>query len=118
MAALPDYVVVLLDGYSDQFDPGVTASDMERGLPKLRVSQSRVVASIHATFVFQGRADAAAFEAWYFDTIGRIGWFDFTDPRTSTVRTVRLQGGALGPLEAMAPLYGLSRRTAVLEYLR
>lgn len=118
MAALPDYVIVLLDGYSEQFDPGVASSEMERGLSKLRVAQSRVVVGVSAALVFETAADATAFETWYFTDIRRIGWFDWLDPRTSVLRTVRFRGGDIGALEALAPGVELSRRRVTLEYLR
>lgn len=118
MAALPSYVIVLLDGYSEEFDPGVVKSEMERGLAKMRVSQSRVVKSIAVNLVFESQADANSFETWYFDTIKRIGWFDCIDPRTNALRSVRFKDGALGAIQPQAGGFALSRRSATLEYLR
>lgn len=118
MAVLPSYVVVLLDGYSEEFDAGVIKSDMERGLSKYRVGQSRVVTTVAVNLAFESADDANSFEAWYFNEIKRIGWFDFLDPRTNSLRSVRFKGGALGQLQPMSGGFGLSRRSATLEYLR
>ena len=118
MAALPAYVLVLLDGYSEEFDPGVIKSEMERGLAKMRVGQSRVVKSIAVNLVFETQADANSFETWYFDTIKRIGWFDWLDPRTNALRPVRFKDGTLGAIAPLAGAFGLSKRSATLEYLR
>lgn len=118
MAALPDYVLVLLNGYSDGFEPGVVASEMEKGLPKLRVAQSRVVRHVGVTLAFESAAHVNAFEAWYFDTIKRIGWFDWRDPRDGVVRSVRFKNGDIGQLQPLAGGFALAQRSAVLEYLR
>lgn len=118
MAALPSYVVVLLDGYSEEFDAGVIKSEMERGLSKHRVGQSRVVMTVSVNLAFESADDANSFDDWYFNDIKRIGWFDFLDPRTNARRSVRFKDGALGQLQPMSGGFGLSRRSATLEYLR
>lgn len=118
MTALPSYVRVLRDGAGEEFDPGVVVSEMEKGLAKMRVSQSRVVVQVAATLFFRTRQDSISFEGWYFDTLKRIGWFDWRDPRTGQVRTVRFKGGAIGRLEPQSARYGHSKRAVNLEYLR
>nr|WP_232536107.1 hypothetical protein [Comamonas testosteroni] len=118
MAVLPSYVIVLLDGYSEEFDAGVIKSEMERGLSKYRVGQSRVVKTVAVNLAFESAGDANSFEAWYFDDIKRIGWFDFLDPRTNEQRSVRFKDGALGQLQPLSGGFGVSRRSATLEYLR
>lgn len=118
MAALPTYVIVLLDGYSEEFDPGVIKSEMERGLSKHRVGQSKVVTTVAVNLAFDSAEDVNKFEEWYFKDIKRIGWFDWQDPRTNSRRSVRFKDGALGQLQPMSGGFGLSRRSATLEYLR
>ncbi len=118
MAALPSYVRVLRDNAGEEFDPGVVASEMEKGLDKLRVSQSRVVVQVAATLLFRSRQDSINFETWYFDNIKRVGWFDWRDSRTGQVRSVRFKGGAIGRLEPLTARYGHSKRAVTLEYLR
>lgn len=117
MASLPAYVTVL---YSrpESFDPGVVASEMERGLAKLRRVNTRVVKEIAVTLQFHSAADTEAFEDWYFDTIKRTGFFDWLDTRTGTVRSVRLKGGALGELTPLTQGFAIAQRTATLEFLR
>lgn len=118
MAALPSYVRVLRDDAGEQFDPGVSASEMERGLPKMRVAQSRVVQHVPATLFFYTKADSLAFEDWYFNTIKRIGFFEWRDTRSGVVRLVRFKGGDIGTLSPLTTGYGKSKRSVTLEYLR
>lgn len=118
MAALPSYVKLLRDGAGREFDPGVVVSEMEKGLSKMRVGQSRVVVHVAATLFFTTRQDAVAFEAWYFDTIKRIGWFDWYDSLYGITRSVRFKGGDIGQLQPLAARYGHSKRSVTLEYLR
>ncbi|WP_272971037.1 hypothetical protein [Comamonas terrigena] len=118
MAELPSYVRILRDGAGVQFDPGVLASEMERGLAKMRVSQSRVVVQVAATLYFRTRKDSLSFEDWYFNTIKRIGWFNWRDKRSGTVRSVRFKGGDIGNLEPLSAGFGHSKRSVTLEYLR
>lgn len=118
MAALPSYVKLLRDDAGEQFDPGVVASEMEKGIAKMRVSQSRVVVQVAATLFFKTRLDSISFESWYFDDIRRIGWFDWCDPRTGQTRSVRFKGGDIGKLVPLTSRYGKSQRSVTLEYLR
>ncbi|MFD2755670.1 hypothetical protein [Comamonas terrae] len=118
MASLPSYVLVLLDGYAEDQESGVTKSEMERGLSKLRIGQSRVAKTISVNLVFESASDANNFEDWYFGEIKRIGFFDWLDPRTNMLRSVRFKDGALGQIQPMSGGFGMSKRSAVLEYLR
>lgn len=118
MAALPDYVRVLLDGAGEEFDPGVVVSEMEKGLAKMRVSQSRVLMDVVATLQFYSTADTLAFEDWYFNTIKRIGFFDWRDPRTGLLRSARFKKGSIGRLEPLVGQYAKAKRSVTLEYLR
>ena len=118
MAALPGYVKLLRDDAGEGFDPGVVASEMEKGLAKLRVNQSRVVVQVAATLFFKTRQDSLSFEDWYFNDIRRIGWFDWRDHRTGLVRSVRFKGGQIGQLKPLASRYGKSQRSVTLEYQR
>ncbi|WP_313571417.1 hypothetical protein [Comamonas terrigena] len=118
MAQLPDYVTMLLDDAGEEFDPGVVKSEMERGLPKMRVGTSRVVVSVSAALLFDSAEDAGRFETWYFNDIRRIGFFDWVDPRTGTVRTGRFKDGAIGKLVPTIAGYAQSKRSVTLEYLR
>lgn len=118
MAALPSYVELLRDGAAEGFDSGVVVSEMEKGLAKMRVGQSRVVVSVPATLFFRSRQDTLDFEDWYFGTIGRIGWFDWFDLRAQITRSVRFKGGDIGQLVPLSANYGYAQRTVTLEYLR
>lgn len=118
MAALPSYVRMLRDDAGVQFDPGVLVSDMERGLAKTRITQSRVVAEVTATLFFRSRQDSNSFADWYFDVIKRAGFFDWRDSSTGQIRSVRFKGGDIGKLVPKASRYGKAQRAVTLEYLR
>lgn len=118
MAALPNYVTVLFQDLAEGFDADVEEFKPERGLAKLRVTNSRVVVSVPVKLRTQTRADSLALDAWYFDTIKRIGWFDWFDTRAQTTRAVRFKGGALGNAVPLVPGYAITDRSAVLEFLR
>lgn len=117
MSVLPSYVRLLRDDAAEQFDPGIVVSEMERGLQKMRIAHSRVVVQISATLFFRSRNDTIAFDDWYFSTIKRIGWFEWRDPRTRTVRRVRFRGGDIGRLIPVRASYAIAKRAVVLEYL-
>lgn len=118
MAALPNYVTVLFAELSEEFDPEVIQSPMERGLPKQRLGNSRVVMAVPVRLRTQTRADSLSFDDWYHDTLKRIGWFDWYDTRAQITRSVRFKGGALGKLMPLRAGYEIADRTATLEFLR
>lgn len=118
MAALPNYVTVLFQDLAEGFDPGVEEFKPERGLSKLRVVSSRVLVSVPVRLRTMSRADSLAFDTWFFDTIGRIGWFDWFDTRAQTTRSVRFKGGALGDAVPLRVGYEVADRRATLEFLR
>lgn len=118
MAALPSYVKVLRDGAGEEFDPGVVVSEMEKGLAKMRVGQSRVMVEVAATLQFETKQASLDFEDWYFNTIKRIGWFDWHDKRAGVTRSVRFKSGSIGRLEPLAAGYRYAKRSVTLEYLR
>ena len=118
MAQLPKYLTILIDDTGEEFDPGVIKSEMERGMAKQRVGQSRVVVEMPVTLLFNSAADAESILDWYFQTIRRIGFFTWLDPRTQTERTGRFKGGGIGKLIPTIGDYAQSKRSCVLEYLR
>lgn len=118
MATLPLDLDILLDGFGESFDPSVLRTAMERGVPKERLINSRVLERLQFSIIFESEEAVAGFNSWYFDTIKRIGWFDMEDPRTGTVRSVRFVKGDIGTLTPMVSGFGLSRRDVTVEYLR
>lgn len=118
MAAFPNYVRFDLNGYTEGEDPSVLRTEMERGVPKERIINSDVMATIKGTVTFLAKEDIASFDAWYFDTIKRIGWFDFRHPRTRQMLSVRLVGGKRGELQPIKAGFGIATRMIELEYLR
>lgn len=115
--AWPTYAKFEIDTIED-FDPSVERVEMERGIAKQRIINSDVMVELRGTVVFTKKTDIAAFETWYFNTIGRVGWFDFTHPRTKVTVQARIQGGVLGPLVPIRRGFGCASRQLTLEYLR
>lgn len=118
MAELPSYVRLLRDDAREGFSDGVLTSEMERGLAKTRIAENRVVVNVAATLFFRKRADSVAFETWYFQVIKRAGFFDWRNPRTGQVHSVRIKPGSLGELTPLKANYEASKRSVTLEYLR
>lgn len=118
MATFPSFAIPLTDTVGETFDPSVLRTEMERGVPKERIENSRVLATVSMTVLFTTKADANAFVDWYFDTIGRIGWFDFTHPRTGQTLQARFVGGQIGSLKAESGPVGRHTCPLSIEYLR
>lgn len=118
MATITDFAKILFPGYYESFDPSVERTDMDRGIPKQRVGNSQVLMKINASLMFLSSADEAAFEAWYFDVLKRIGWFTIQHPRTGVATQVRFENGSMGTLAPQAPAFAVSQRDVVLEYMR
>ncbi len=118
MAAFPTYAIPLTETVAEAFDPSVLRTEMERGVPKQRVENSRVLATVSMTVLFKTKADANAFVDWYFDTIGRIGWFHFTHPRNGRQLQARFVGGQIGSVNAEPGPAGRQTCSLSIEYLR
>lgn len=118
MAQLPEYVEIRFAGYGETFDPSVERTEMERGVPKERLSNSQVMQELAMTLQFKGAANLQNFEDWYFGEIKRIGWFQMLHPRTGQTITARFKGGSIGSLVPLIPGFKLSTRDVVVEYLR
>lgn len=118
MAALPSYVDLLADDFGLEPDPSVDRIEMERGPPKQAVRNSQVLVAMSVTLLFKSKADAVSFEAWWMDTIGRVGAFDIAHPLTGATVSVSFKGGAIGQLKPRSRAFNAFQRSAVLEYLR
>ena len=118
MAALPSYVKVSFSGYGEAFDPAIERTEMERGMPKEATRNSQVLMKVSATLMFMSAADAASFEDWYFDTLGRVGFFTMAHPRTGATITARFENADIGQLVPLTPRFAMSQRNVVIEYLR
>lgn len=118
MAQFPADVQILFDGYGEEFDPSVYSTQMERGRPKRKILNRQVLMQVQAKLLFSSKASMAAFEDWYFDTIKRVGEFDFIHPRTGATHRGCFADGAIGRLLPRNPQFTHATRDVVLEYLR
>ncbi|TXI23131.1 MAG: hypothetical protein E6Q67_04950 [Roseateles sp.] len=97
----------------------VQRSEMERGIPKQQRTQSDARVEVQMTVHHDTKAEAAAFEDWFFDDLmGGQGWFDWTHPVTGTVVQARVVDGQLGPLKFAQPTLQASSRSFKIEYWR
>lgn len=97
MPSWPSYAHIQLDGYAEQRETALQATEMESGPPKLVRVKSRVMVRRPVAVRFDTRADYAAFIAWFQSDIkhGSL-WFDWTDPLTRSPRQARIKDGLLG----------------------
>lgn len=116
MAQLPDYVKIVLAGYSDEPEPDIIESRMARGVSKTRIGNTKISTKIGATLLFTRREDSVAFVQWWRNTIKRAGWFDVRDPHTRAVKSMRFVGGSIGSAVPVAGNFSLVQRQVTLEY--
>lgn len=119
MAAFPPFVRFDWRDMSETTDPVVERTEMERGIPKQRRIASDARVEIAVTAYFETRAQAVAFEDWFFDTINAgQDFFDWRHPRLGTVVQARIVKGDLGQLTYLDPQMQASKRGLKLEYWR
>lgn len=118
MSMWPSYAKIVLNGYGEDFDPSIERTDMERGMPKQSIINSRVLKTLDFTVQFETAVDAQAFEDWYFNDIQRIGFFDFRDPRTRQIRNARIKDAKIGRLTPVLGGFGFTQRTLSVEFLQ
>lgn len=104
---------------SETPDTVVERSEMERGRPKQRRTNSDVRIEVALTVHFDNATQVADFETWFWTTINAgQDYFDWTHPRTGAVVQARIVGGQLGALSYLGPTLGWAKRTIKLEYWR
>lgn len=116
MAEWPTYARFTTNGAGEDFQPNVIRTEMERGVPKMRRVNTRPMVQISGEIIFLSEADIAAFDDWYFDTIGQVGWFDFRHPRTGQIVQARIV--SIGTRAPVASRYSVAVQPVTLEYLR
>lgn len=103
----------------EQPDSVVERAPMERGMPKQRRTNSDARVEVPITVFFDTKAEAAAFEDWFYTDInGGADYFSMVQPRTGATVTARVVGGRLGPLQFQQRTLEASSRTIIIEYLR
>ncbi|OVE49460.1 hypothetical protein [Chromobacterium violaceum] len=74
--ALPSFVLIDLDGYSEKSDYGLQRSAMDGGMPKQRARWSLPIVSRSATLLIGGAGHRAIFDNWYGEDLhGGADWF-------------------------------------------
>jgi len=116
----PDYVKVLLSSFQEAHGVNVARTEMARGVPKQRRTQSDVLVTVTFTVMFISPAGVSDFEDWFYgDAAGGAVWFEWFDPRARVTRQARVVAGSLGELKPLTTWKkGLALRSLKLEYLR
>jgi hypothetical protein len=119
MPAFPSTVRYSWNDLEEAPDEIVERTSVERGIPKQRRVASDARIEFTLTLHFNTKAEAAAFETWFYTDI-RAGqdWFDFVHPRTGSTVQARVVGGKLGPLRFQNPTRDFSTRQIKVEYWR
>lgn len=118
MSELPSYVEVLAEGFSEEFDPSIESTEMERGFAKQRVKNTFVTMKLNVKLLIRGKANVLAFDQWYFEDIKRIGFFSMRHPRTGQTILCRFFEAKLGNLVMVQPGFASVTRDCVVEYIR
>ncbi len=118
MATWPTYARLQLPGAGEEETKIVARSEMERGVPRTRRIASDPLVTTSATILFRTKQDENDFRTWYYSRTGAsagAAWFDWTDPRTGTVRQTRI--AELGQGMPLAAFWAVSSRACKLEYV-
>jgi len=119
MAAFPSWVQYDWRDLQETPDPIVERTEMDRGRPKQRRTNSDARIEVAMTVHLDTPAQVADFETWFFDTVAAgQDYFDWTHPRTGAVVQARIVGGQLGPLSYLNRTLGKARRSFKIEYWR
>lgn len=118
MAEFPAYVGIMVNDFGEEPQASVERTEMERGVPKQRLLNSRDMVELSCTLLFRSKADMAAFDVWYFDEIKKVGYFTMLHPRTGVQIRACIKGGAIGRLQPRNPMFTSATRQTVIEYLR
>lgn len=102
---------------SEEQDPLVATTPMERGKAKVRRTNSDARSELAMTVYFDTKTEAADFLNWFnVDISAGADEFDFTHPRTGTTYQARVVGGKLGPLTHSQRTLEASQRQLKIEY--
>jgi hypothetical protein len=118
MAAFPTGLILLLPGYAEEPDSALARIEMESGPPKQVQNKSRVMVKVRGVIRFTSASQYASFRTWFrTDIKNGADWFDWTDPRTATVRQARFVGGAeRGPTSDLIGTLAVTDVPITLEY--
>lgn len=119
MASFPPYVDYGWQDLTETPDTVVERTEMDRGIPKQRRTASDARVEVQLTVHFKTKAQAAAFESWFYDDINAgQDFFDWVHPRLGTVVQARVVGGELGALSFSQRTLEGSSRSLKIEYWR
>ena len=95
MATWPSYARILRDGYAENPESALLRTDMESGPAKQVMIKSKVLVQRPITVLISSASDYSSWLTWFQTTIHRgADWFDWTDPRTASIKSARIVGGS------------------------
>lgn len=119
MATFPSNVKFGWRDMGEKPDSVTESAPMERGIPKQRRINSDARVELTLTLHFDSKAEAAAFETWFYvDIKAGQDFFDFVHPRTGATVQARFKGGELGTLTYLQRTLERSQRQVTLEFWR
>lgn len=119
MATFPEYAKLKLAGAS--LTPGKVTerTEMERGVPRTRRTNSDAIHTLAGTVVLHSKLDRDSFEDWYYARSGGnagSAWVDWYDGCPGVLRQIRIV--ELGALTSLLGDYDLSEWQITVEWLR
>jgi hypothetical protein len=120
MPSLPSYARLKLGSASEKATPIVERSQMERGVPRTRRTATDPLLTLSATLVFRSWADAESFRTWFYSPVGAAAgaaWFDWRDPRTNAMRSVRFVASSMGDVVPLSASFGICEQPCAIEYV-
>lgn len=93
---------ITFSGFKRQRVSSVNRSDMESGPAKQALRSSRDYIRFPVTYLFTD-VEYDAFDLWVDATINKVGWFDWTDPVSDTVREARIVNGDISEASPLNP---------------
>lgn len=116
MSTIPEGVQFLVEGFGETPEPTVQRDEMERGPINQELINTRVRYVMPVTILMTSKAAIAAFESWWKNDLGVIGYFDLKHPRTGVMLRARFVSGKIGTLEQVAPGWRAAKTSTELEY--
>ena len=96
MATFPAYAKILRAGFSEKRGKAVEHSEMEDGFVKQARVRSRVMIQRPVSVLLNSKADYLAFVEWFKTDISEgADWFNWNDPVSGTVKSVRFVANGL-----------------------
>lgn len=117
----PTYAKIAIEGYSTSESAIAERTEMDRGVPKQRKTQSDVIVTVSMKLWFDSKSEAIDFRDWYYSPTGAsagTAYFDWADPVDGVTYQARAVANTLGPITPVSGALKYFTRTLQIEYRR